>query len=200
LKENTFIENFTDNIQPNINDIKNAINSANNKLVTLNFSLFIVVLSALFLTNHFDLHIVFFIMTLFISVMISYLGNYTFNYEYHDILERAIFPKILNILIKDGSFTTNTHLQEDAKNSEIFSIYEYFIASATIQSTWSIQFVLKSSQIHISSTYIHLSDINNPILPFSDKNKGLFITIDNIDFFDSEIYIFENKLLHSLIR
>ncbi|WP_331775452.1 hypothetical protein [Sulfurospirillum sp. 1612] len=198
MKEDELIENFTDIIQPNIDDIKNMINSTNNKLFTLNSILFIIVLGALFLTNHFNLHIIFFIMTLFISVMISYLGNYTFNYEYHDILERTIFPKILNILVKDGSFTINTHLEEDAKNSDIFSIYEYFIASATIQSKWSIQFALNNRQIHISSTYIDLSDINNPAVPFSDKNKGLFITIENIDFCNSEIYIFENKLLHSM--
>lgn len=197
MTQDKFIKKFTNIIQPDINEIKKIIDNTDNKLFSLNSILLIIVLGTLFLTNHFNLHIIFFIMTLLISGMIYYVGTYTFKYEYHDILERDIFPKILKILIEESSFFTNKDLYDDAKNSDIFSTYEYIVASATIQSKWSIQYIFKNTQIYISSTYINLSDINNPALPFSDKDKGLFITIDNINLLNSEVYVFKNNLLPS---
>jgi len=196
LKQDKFIEKFANIIQPNINDIKKIIDSTDNKLFTLNFTLLIVVLGTLFLTNHFNLHIIFFIMTLLISAMIYYVGTYTFKYEYHDILERDIFPKILKILIEESSFFTNQNLYNDAENSDIFSTYEYIVASATIQSIWDIKYICKQREVHISSTYIDVSEIYNLGLAL-ETNNGLFITIDNINFNNSEIYIFQNSLIPS---
>jgi len=198
LKQEKFIEKFTNIIQPNINDIKKLVDNTDKKLFTLNSILLIVVLGTLFLTNHFNLHIIFFIMTLLISAMIYKVGTYTFKYEYHDILERDIFPKILKILIEEGNFFTNKDLYDDSKNSDIFSTYEYMIASATIRSIWNIKYIYKQKQVYISSTYINVSQMHNAGLPFSDKDHGLFITIDNINLHNTEIYIFENKLLPSI--
>jgi len=198
LKQDKFIENFTNIIQPNINDIKKIIDNTDNKLSTLNFTLLIIVLGTLFLTNHFDLHIMFFIMTLLISAIIYHTGTYTFKYEYHDILERDIFPKILKISIEESNFFTNKDLYDDAENSDIFSTYEYIVASATIKSIWNIKYIYKQKQIYISSTYINVSEVHNLGSPFSDKNHGLFITIDNINLLNLEVYIFENNLLPSI--
>ena len=198
MKQEKFIEKFTNIIQPNINDIKKLVDNTDKKLFTLNSILLIVVLGTLFLTNHFNLHIIFFIMTLLISAMIYKVGTYTFKYEYHDILERDIFPKILKILIEEGNFFTNKDLYDDSKNSDIFSTYEYMIASATIRSIWNIKYIYKQKQVYISSTYIDVSQIHNVGLPFSDKDHGLFITIDNINLHNTGIYIFENKLLSSI--
>jgi hypothetical protein len=198
LQQDVFIENFTKKINPEIDNIKKIINNTEKKLFTLSSILFVIVLGSLFLVNHFNLHIIFFIMILFIAVMIYYLGTHVFKYEYDDILKRDIFPKILKILIDKSNFFTNKNLHLEAVNSDIFSIYEYFVASATIQSKWSIWFTLNNHQVTMSSTYINVSDINNPALPFSDKNHGLFITIDNIKLSDSEIYIFKNNLIPSL--
>jgi hypothetical protein len=198
LKQDKFIEKFTNIIQPDINEIKKIINNTDNKLFTLSSILLIVVLGTLFLTNHFNLHIIFFIMTLLISAMIYYVGTYTFKYEYHDILERDIFPKILKILIEESSFFTNKDLYDDAENSDIFSTYEYIVASATIKSKWNIKYIYKQKPIYISSTYINVSEAHNLGVPFSDKNHGLFITIDNINLHNAETYAFENKLLQSV--
>ena len=198
MKQDKFIEKFTNIIQPNINGIKKIVDNTDNKLFTLNSTLLIVVLGTLFLTNHFNLHIIFFIMTLLISAMIYYVGTYTFKYEYHDILERDIFPKTLKILIEESSFFTNQNLYDDAENSDIFSTYEYIVASATIKSIWDIKYICKQREVHISSTYINVSEIHNLGSPFSKKNHGLFITIDNINLLNSEVYIFENNLLPSI--
>lgn len=198
MKQDKFIEKFTNIIQPNINDIKKIVGDTDNKLFKLNSTLVIIVFGTLFLTNHFNLHIIFFIMTLLITAMIYKIGTYTFKYEYHDILERDIFPKISKILIEESSFFTNKDLYDDAKNSDIFSTYEYIVASATIKSKWNIKYIYKQNQIYISSTYINVSEVHNLGLPFSDKNHGLFITIDNINFHNSEVYVFENNLLPSI--
>ena len=172
MKQDKFIEKFTNIIQPNINDIKKIVNNTDNKLFTLNSILLIVVLGTLFLNNHFNLHIIFFIMTLLISAMIYKIGTYTFKYEYHDILERDIFPKILKILIEESSFFTNKDLYTNAENSDIFSTYEYIVASATIKSKWDIKYIYKQKQIFFSSTYINVSEIHNLGVPFSAKNHG----------------------------
>jgi len=198
LQQDIFIENFTKKVNPEIDNIKEIIHNTEKNLFTLSSILFTIVLGSLFLINHFNLHIIFFIMILFIAAMIYYVGTYTFKYEYHDILERDIFPKILKILIAKSSFFKNQNLYDDAENSDIFSTYEYIVASATIKSIWNIKYIYKQREVHISSTYINVSEIHSLGSPLSKKNHGLFITIDNINLLNSEVYIFENNLLPSI--
>ena len=199
MKKELFIEKYTQSIQKDIDNIKKSAKKTENKLFILTSILFITVLGALALVNYFDAHLIFFILVLFMSFMAYYLGTYVFKYEYKDILEQKIFPKILNILIEKARFTINNKdLRNDTKNSNIFFLYNNILASRTIQSDWSIQYVLDKHPITIASTYINTSDINNPVIPFSNTQQGLFITINDVSFFDSEVYIFEKKLFPSI--
>ncbi len=199
MNKELFIEKYTQSIQKDLDIIKRSAKKTENKLFTLTSILFIVVLGTLALVNYFDIHLIFFILVLFMSFMAYYLGTYVFKYEYKDILEQKIFPKILNILIEKARFTINNKdLRNDTKKSDIFFLYNNILASRTIQSDWSIQYVLDKHQITIASTYINTSDINNPVIPFSNMQQGLFISINDVSFFDSEVYIFEKKLFPSI--
>ena len=199
MNKELFIEKYTQSIQKDIDNIKKSAKKTENKLFILTSILFIIVLGTLALVNYFDAHLIFFILVLFMSLMIYYLGIYVFKYEYKDILEQRIFPKILNILVEKAHFTINNKdLRNDTRKSDIFFLYDNILASRTIQSDWSIQYVFDKHQITIASTYINTSDINNPVIPFSNMQQGLFITINNVSFFDSEVYIFEKKLFPSI--
>lgn len=194
MTQDVFIHKFNHFVQNDIDNIKKIARNTENKLFILSSILFAIVIGSLFLVNHFDLHIIFFVIILFTAVMIYYVGTYAFRYEYQDLLQKNIFPKIVKMIMNNGKLQTNSHLLYDANMSDMFSLYDYKLATVDINSKWSIEAILEKHKISISSTYLSWSDIENPALPFTDMKNGLFIVIEDLNIGDSEIYIFEKSL------
>lgn len=189
---------YIQTIQPETSKLKFKINSSEKKLTTLTFTLLIILIGIFLLTQHFDVHIIFFGMALFIATMVFYVGSHVFRYEYQEVLEATIFPKILKNINEHAEFIKYTELNTDAKKSGFFNLYNFFVASMSIHQKWAFHISISNKKTKIASTYLDYSTIENPALPFSlhQMKHGLFIAIEAIPW-GEKIYIFEKNILPS---
>ncbi|WP_321777239.1 hypothetical protein [Sulfurimonas sp.] len=198
--DNNFIELYERDVQSDINNLKSKVKSAENKHNTLSYGLLFILIGMLVLSNQYNLHKMFFIMALFSSAMIYYIGSIAFRYEYHEILKRTIFPKILLAINKDAEFIKYIELKSDAQESNFFNLYNYIVASMTIMKIWAFKYRVDNNTVKIASTYLDYSSLKDPVLPFSlhQMDHGLFISIENIHLSNFPIYVYSKKVIPSL--
>ena len=185
-------------IQPETSELKVKIDSSEKKLTILTLTLLIILIGIFLLTQHFGVHIIFFGMALFIAAMVFYVGSHVFRYEYQEVLEATIFPKILKSVDEHAEFMRYSALSTDAKKSGFFILYDFFVASMSIHQKWAFHISISNKKTKIASTYLDYSTIENPVLPLSlhQMKHGLFIAIEAIPW-GEEIYIFEKNILPS---
>ncbi|MFH0710064.1 MAG: hypothetical protein V2A75_07655 [Pseudomonadota bacterium] len=184
-------------VQSDILTLKTKIDAVENKLIILTVSLLAVVIGIFLLTQHFGLHIIFFIMSLFIAAMIFYIGTYAFRYEYQDELTTTIFANTLKCIDEKGAFIGYSDLNKNAKKSGFFLLYDLFIVSSTIQQYWAFNIQISNKKTTVASIYIDFFNLENPIF-INKMNKGLFISIETHTSWIDEIYIYEKNIFPSL--
>ncbi|WP_320035878.1 hypothetical protein [Halarcobacter sp.] len=190
--EEIFKIDFNNLIKPLINILEKDIKKAENKLFVFTSILILFNILIYVFIDKYNLHISFLLLSIFTSSIMFIVAKYTFRYEYKDIIDTQIFPKILKIFNNDATFFNYITLKDDAIKSTFFNIYEYMVISQLIQNIWSFKTKIKGKEIIFSSISLNNTNINTPI-SYTNR-KGLFIKVSNINF-PVETYIYENSFL-----
>jgi len=187
---------FDQNLKNDLDILKKQVSTAESRLVIFSSTLLFIVLAVLYAVNSYDLHVIFFMMTLFILGLTFFLGYKGFRFEYQDVIERKIFPKIINSLDSNASFEKYSNIKNNAKESGFFLMYEAYIESRDIAYKYSIVTELETKVVRLSSVYIAMSNIVSPAFSAASQG-GILIVIEDINFKD-EVYIFRKSFFPSL--
>jgi hypothetical protein len=175
---------------PELEALKNEINKSNIRLTSLTVFLILLGIGAFILINKLGMPWGFFLLFLFIAGMVYYVASFTLKYEYKEILEREIFPKILSSIQPNAKLGVYSKLDDDMKKSGF-----YFMPHFTQK--WAVNYKTDNHLVNIALFYQPTAP-GGALIPFEMLKRGLFVSITNVTFSKMPVYIYDKQFIPSL--